>query len=180
MSSPTLTDETITRQHVADTRQQMAREIVRRQGLLATPQRKIIAALVMSLVAPLIFGSFLEQELPDEKIVPLQAKFVKLPPPPSAQTSVAAAKPKPKPRPKPQPNAAVAALPSTEPVVAQNEPVVEKAPEPTPEPKQEEPAVEKIAEVVPEKKAEEPAPLAPPAIDPSKLPPKKIQLGYTA
>ncbi|MGL5002966.1 MAG: DUF3108 domain-containing protein, partial [Casimicrobium sp.] len=99
---------------------------------------------------------------------------------PSAQTSVATAKPKPKPRPKPQPNAAVAALPSTEPVVAQNEPVVEKAPEPTPEPKKEEPAVEKIAEMVPEKKAEEPAPPAPPALDPSKLPPKKIQLGYTA
>ncbi len=157
----------------------MAREIVRRQGLFATPTRKLVAALVASLLLHLIGGLFVEHEVPDEKIVPLTAKFMKLPPPPTAQTSVAAAKPKPKPRPKPQPNAAVAALPSAESAIAQK--VEEPPPEKTPEPDSkaaEQPAPEKVAEAEPEKKIERPP--EPPALDPSKLPPKKIQLAYTA
>jgi hypothetical protein len=156
----------------------LARSLATRRGLFSTTRRKLVAALLASFVLHLIFGAFIDAEPPEEKIVPLKAQFMKLPPPPTAQTSVAKAqaKPKPKPRPKPQPNAAVAALPAAEPVIAQSEPVAEKAPEPPPEPKKEEPAVEKIAETPPEKKADDPPA---PAIDPSKLPPRKIQLGYT-
>lgn len=163
----------------SEPRHAMAREIVRRQGLLATPQRKILAALVLSLIIHGLAGSFLDSEIPEEKITPLVAKFVKLPPPPTAQTSVAAAaKPKRKPRPIPQANAAVAALPnvdaSTVPPVT--EPIVEeKLPEPVAK-KTEEPVAEEVAAVAPERNE---VPSAPPTIDPSKLPPKKIQLGYT-
>lgn len=158
----------------------LARALAKRQGLFSTTRRKLVAALIASIVLHAIFGAFIESEPPEEAIVPLKAQFMKLPPPPTAQTSVAQAKPKPKPkrRPTPEANAAVAALPATEPVVAQNEPAPEKAPEPTAEPEpaptKEEPIAEKLAEV--ETKADEP-PV--PTIDPSKLPPRKIQLGYT-
>jgi Protein of unknown function (DUF3108) len=158
----------------------LARTLAKRQGLFSTTKRKLVAALLASLVLHLIFGAFIEAEPPEEAVIPLKAQFMKLPPPPTAQTSVAQAKSKPKPRPKPQPNAAVAALPATEPRIAQSESVVEKAPEPKgesgPEPKNEEPVAEKTAEAAPEKKEEVP-PVT--TIDPSKLPPRKIQLGYT-
>jgi Protein of unknown function (DUF3108) len=165
----------------SETRQSMAREVVRRQGLFATSKRKLVAALVASIVVHLVMGLFVDEELPDEKIIPLVAKFVKLPPPPTAATSVATAKPKP-PRPKRQPNAATASLPSvvTESTTSapEPEPVAEKTAEAEAKPATE-PVVEKVAQA--------PEPVAPPVevpapqvADPGKLPPKKIQLGYTA
>ena len=104
MSSPLITAESNNA-----TRQQFAAEIVRRQGLFATPQRKLIAALVLSLIAHFVGGLFAQVEIHDEKSVPITAKFMKLPPPPApAVVAQAAPKPKPKPRPKPQPNVAAA------------------------------------------------------------------------
>jgi Protein of unknown function (DUF3108) len=167
----------------ADARQSMAREVVRRQGLFATSKRKLVAALVASVAVHLVMGLFVEDELPDEKIVPLTAKFVKLPPPPTAATSVAAAKPKPKVRPpKPQANAATASLPSlaTESSVSAPEPeqVAEKSAE-VQTPPVAEPIKETLAPV-PDSAAAPVEVAAPQVTDPGKLPPKKIQLGYTA
>jgi Protein of unknown function (DUF3108) len=159
------------------TTQQMARDIVRRQGLFATTKRKLIAALIASLVLHLIAGVFLRHEEPEDKIVPLIAKFVKLPPPPTAPTAVAKAKPKPKPRPQPQANSAVASLPTVaEPPAIEPPPVEEKKAEVAPEPKPE-PVPEPV--VAKETPKEEPK-SAPAAEVAANLPPKKIQLGYTA
>jgi cytoskeletal protein RodZ len=163
----------------SEARQSMAREVVRRQGLFATSKRKLVAALVASLAVHLVMGLFVDEELPDEKIIPLVAKFVKLPPPPTAATSIATAKSKP-PRPKRQPNAATASLPSvtTDSPTTVPELAAEKTAEEEPKPATE-PAVEKVSQA--------PEPVAPPVevpapqvTDPGKLPPKKIQLGYTA
>ena len=171
MSSPLITAESNNA-----TRQQFAAEIVRRQGLFATPQRKLIAALVLSLIAHFVGGLFAQVEIHDEKSVPITAKFMKLPPPPApAVVAQAAPKPKPKPRPKPQPNVAAASLP-TQPeapiAIPVSEPVVEKAPEPEP------PAPSPAAEPVPP--ASPPVVEAPPAPPPERMPPQKIELAYVA
>ncbi len=170
---------------VSDTRQLMAREVVRRQGLFSTSKRKLIAALIASLVAHLVAGLFVDDDLPEEKIVPLTATFMKLPPPPKATTAVAA-KPKAKPpRPKREANAAAASLPSIAAESPASAPEPEQIAEKTAEP--EKPAVdesfmEKVAKAPDEVAlgAETLAIPATPAVDPTKLPPKNIKLGYTA
>jgi hypothetical protein len=164
----------------ATTRQQFATEIVRRQGLLASPKRKLIAALIVSVIAHFITGLFVEIDPYEEKIQPLTARFMKLPPPPPPVAAVAAAtpKPKPKPRPKVDKTAVVAAIPVTTeapfvdapPAAEQKtpEPVAQKEPEPAPK---EEPKAEPPPVPVVEAKPEEP---------PARMPPKKIELAYTA
>jgi hypothetical protein len=170
------TDSTI---NDSETRHAMAREVVRRQGLFATTKRKLVATLIASLVLHLVAGAFLQHEEPDEKMVPLTARFMQLPPPP-APVAQAVAKPKPKTRPRLQSNAAVASLPSL-PQIAESE-VVAPIIEPV--------VAEKVAEPpVPEPIAakEDPPPTTPPVTAESKptevaanLPPKRIQLAYTA
>jgi cytoskeletal protein RodZ len=164
------------------TRQSMAREVVRRQGLFATSKRKLVAALIASIIAHLVAGLFVDDELPQEKIIPLTATFMKLPPPPTASTSVAA-KPKAKPpRPKREANAATASLPTipTESTTSAPESV-------EPAEKIGDAEAKPATETTTEKVAQAPEPVAAPAevtplpaVDASKLPPKKIQLGYTA
>jgi hypothetical protein len=173
MSLPTPIDQPV------NTRQHLAAEIVRRQGLFASPQRKLLAAVVLSAIAHIVTGFFVHAEPPDEKVLPLVAKFEKLPPPPAPTAAVATPKPKPKPRPKIDKSAAVASLPSVEPLpvvdaapVAPAEPVAPKEAEPEPvvakeEPKLETPPAPVVAETKPE-------------LPPERLPPKKIELSYTA
>lgn len=160
---------------------ELARALAKRQGFFATTRGKLAAAAVASIFLHLLFGAFLQAEHAEEMMPPLKAQFMKLPPPPSAQ-SVAAqakAKPKPKPRPKPESNAVAAALPT----IAAEAPQVDASPASPSDNKageespKEAPVAEKPAE--PEKVALPDAPATPAAIDPSKLPPKKIQLGYT-
>jgi hypothetical protein len=163
----------------SETRHAMARGVVRRRGLFGTTKRKLVAALVVSLAAHLIAGAFLQHEEPEEKIVPLTAKFVKLPPPPAPTAVAAKPKPKTKPKPRPETNAAVASLPSPPPVVESEKvaPVAEeKVAEPVLEPKPE-PAPESV--IAKEEPKEESKP-APPVVVAANLPPKRIQLGYTA
>jgi hypothetical protein len=165
----------------SDTRHDMAREVARRQGLFSTTKRKLVAALVASFVLHLVAGAFLQHEAPEEKIVPLTAKFMKLPPPPAPVVVAAKPKPKPKPKPRPETNAAVASLPipqvaESEKTAPAEEKVAETAVEPKPEPSPE-PVVAKEEAKEPPK--EEPKP-SPPAEVAANLPPKKIQLGYTA
>lgn len=162
-----------------DARHAMARDVVRRRGLFATTRGKLVAAVIASFVVHLIAGAFLQHEPPDENIVPLKAQFMKLPPPPAPTVATAPAKTKPKARPKPQPNASIASLPSvqaspvSEPspmgVEKAAEPVVEAASEPKPEPvvAKDEPKPEPVVETKPLEVA-------------ANLPPKRIQLGYTA
>ena len=159
----------------ASARYDMARAVAKRRGLLATPQRKLMAAVIASLAMHLVLGSFAEIEPPEEKIQPIKAKFVTLPPPPvaAAPTVKPAAKPKAKSKPRP--------------VVVSDSPVAVSAPEPVAEPGIDAaPAPVAIAEAAPL-----PAPVvvpeavAPPVVPPeplpsARLPPKKIDLAYTA
>ena len=159
----------------ASARYDMARAVAKRRGLLATPQRKLMAAVIASLAMHLVLGSFAEIEPPEEKIQPIKAKFVTLPPPPvaAAPTVKPAAKPKAKSKPRP--------------VVVSDSPVAVSAPEPVAEPGIDAaPAPVAIAEaaplpapvVVPEAVA---PPVVPPEpLPPARLPPKKIDLAYTA
>jgi hypothetical protein len=172
-SNATTPHETINSRH------EMARDIVRRRGLFGTTRRKLVAAVIASFAVHLVAGVFLQHEPLDEKIVPLKAQFMKLPPPPAATVAAVPVKTKPKTRPKPQPNASVASLPSVQtspvnepPAVEAEkvaEPVVEAKPEPVPEP-------------VVEKETPKPAPVveSKPTAVAANLPPKRIQLGYTA
>ena len=162
-------------------RYDMARAIRRRRGLLATPQRKLIAAIIVSVVAHLLLGTFAEVEPAEEKFAPIKAKFVNLPPPPVAVAPAVKAAAKPKAKSKSRP-AVVADSPVA---VAAPEPVAEPGPEPAlaaataPEPVAvAEPAAEPAPVVVPE-----PTPVPPPVFPPeppARMPPKKIELAYTA
>ena len=162
-------------------RYEMAAALVKRRGLLATPQRKLVAAIIASIMVHLLLGSFAEVEPPEEKFQPIKAKFVNLPPPPVAVAPVPkpAAKPKAKAKPKPRP-AVVAESPVA---IDATEPVAEPGPDPAPAPiavadapAAPEPAPAPVA--VPE-----PAPVPPPIVPPeapARMPPKKIELAYTA
>ncbi|MBC7711591.1 MAG: DUF3108 domain-containing protein [Rhizobacter sp.] len=166
-------------------RYDMARAIVRRRGLLATPPRKLIAAIVVSIVAHLLLGSFAEIEPPEEKFAPIKAKFVNLPPPPLPVAVSPAVKPaaKPKPRAKPKPSPAVVA--DSPVAIAAPDPVVEPGPEPAlaaasaPEPAAAAQPVAEPAPVVVPEPTPVPLPVVPPE-PPARMPPKKIDLAYTA
>jgi Protein of unknown function (DUF3108) len=157
----------------ADARISLAQGIVARRGLLSTPTRKLTAALIASLLLHVLLGSFAELEPPEEKSVPLVAKFMQLPPPP---VPVAAPLIKPKPKTKPKPRLVTAAEASV--AVVAPEPVAETvaAPSPAPEPV--------VAEAKPEPVLEQltppPTVEVPPAPPPARMPPKKIDLGYSA
>ena len=156
-------------------RYDMARGIVRRRGLLATPQRKLIAAVMVSVAAHLLLGTFAEVEPPEEKFAPIKAKFVNLPPPPVAVAPAVKPAAKPKAKSKPRP-AVVADSPVA---VAAAEPVAEPGPEPSPAPVAVAEAAPAPAPVV----VPEPAPVPPPVVPPeppARMPPKKIELAYTA
>ena len=159
----------------AATRYDMARAIVRRRGLLATPQRKLIAAIIVSIAAHLLLGTFVEVEPPQEKFEPIKAKFVNLPPPPVAVAPVVKPVAKPKAKAKPRP-AVVADSPVA---IAAPDPVAEPGPEPAPAPVAvAEATPEPVPVVVPE-----PTPVPPPVVPPeppARMPPKKIELAYTA
>ena len=158
-----------------DSRFSLARGLAKRRGLLATPQRKLSAALIASLVLHLFFGAFAAVEPPEEKMLPITARFMQLPPPP---VPVVVAKPAPKKaKPKtlkPRPATAVEAPVA----IATAEPVVEATPVVEPAPV--------VAEAKPEPVPEaEPPPLLPvvepaPAPPPARMPPKKIELAFTA
>ena len=156
-------------------RYDLARQIVKRRGLLATPQRKLIAAVIVSIVAHLLLGSFAEVEPPEEKFEPIKAKFVNLPPPPVAVAPVVKPAAKPKAKSKPRP------------AVVADSPVAIAAPEPVAEPGPDiAPAPVAVAEAAPEPApviVPEPAPVPPPVVPPeppARMPPKKIELAYTA
>ncbi len=168
--------ESVTRD---DARYALVRSLAKRQGWFATPTRKLTFALLASLALHLSFGTLIDAEPPEEKILPLKAQFMKLPPPPKAAVATTTSS-KPKPRPKPQPNAAVAALPGIEPPPVESsppEPVVAKKDEPVPETKPE-PIAEAVSEAAPGKIDDPGVPPAPPEAEGS-LPPKKILLAYT-
>jgi hypothetical protein len=163
----------------SDTCHAMAREVVRRQGLFATTKRKLIATLLASIVVHLLLGAFLQHDEPEEKIAPLTARFMSLPPPPTPVTQ-ATAKPKPRTRPPLQSNAAVASLPSL-PQVAASEVVAPLATPDIAEKTIELPELPaKAPEPVAAKEAPPPTPVAAPAEVAANLPPKRIQLAYTA
>ena len=150
----------------------LARGIVKRRGLLSTPTRKLIAALIVSVLLHLVFGSFADFEPPEDKSLPLIAKFVQLPPPPVA-TSTPVAKPKPK------------AKPRATPSVVAEAPVAIAPPEPAAEAVATVPEPVAVAEAKPEPVVEPPAPAPepPPVLPPpppARMPPKKIDLAYTA
>ncbi len=155
-------------------RYDMARALVKRRGLLATPQRKLIAAIIASVAAHLLLGSFAEIEPLEEKFQPIKAKFVNLPPPPVAVAPLAKPAAKPKTKSKPRP-----AVVADSPVAIAAEPVAEPSPEPAPAPVA-------VAETAPEPApvvVPEPAPVPPPVVPPeppARMPPKKIELAYTA
>ncbi len=161
-------------------RYDLARALAKRRGLLATPQRKLIAAVIASIAVHLLLGSFAEVEPPEEKFQPIKAKFVNLPPPPVAAAPAVKPAPKPKAKPKAKPRPAVVA----------DSPVAITAPEPAAEPgpapvavADATPAPEPAPAVVPEPAPApppEPAPTPEPAPPPARMPPKKIELAYTA
>ena len=161
----------------ASTRYDLARALVKRRGLLATPQRKLIAAVVASIAVHLLLGSFAEVEPPEEKFAPIKAKFVNLPPPPVAVAPVVKPVAKPKAKAKPRP-AVVADSPVA---IAAPDPVAAPGPDPAPAP-----APVAVAEAAPEPApvvVPEPTPVPPPVVPPeppARMPPKKIELAYTA
>ena len=164
----------------ASARYDMARALVKRRGLLASPQRKLVAAVIASLAVHLLLGSFAEVEPPEEKFQPIKAKFVNLPPPPVAAAPVVKPAAKPKAKTKPRP-AVVAESPvginAPEPVA---EPGLDVAPAPAPAPVAVAEAAPQPAPVV----VPEPTPVPPPVVPPeptppARLPPKKIELAYT-
>ena len=163
-----------------DGRFSLARGLAKRRGLFGTPKRKFAAALIASMLVHLILGAFATVEPPEEKMLPLTARFMQLPPPP---VPVVAAKPAPKAKPKTaKPRPATAAEAPV--AIAVAEPVVDSIPVPEPEPAvapvvaEAKPEPESIAEPVPPPVVEPPP--APPPAPPARMPPKKIELGYTA
>jgi hypothetical protein len=166
----------------ASARYDLARALVKRRGLLATPQRKLIAAIIASVVLHLALGTFAEVEPPEEKFQPIKAKFVNLPPPPVAAVPVA--KPVAKPKPKVKPSAAPVVADSPV-AIAAPEPIASPEPTPTPTPTpapvavaEPEPAPVVVAEptTLPAPPVVPPEPVPPPA----RMPPKKIELAYNA
>ena len=156
-------------------RYDMARALVKRRGLLATPQRKLIAAVIASIAAHLLLGSFAEVEPPEEKFEPIKVKFVNLPPPPVVVAPVLKPAAKPKAKSKPRP-AVVAESPVA---IAASEPIAEPGPDPTPAPV----AVAEVAPGPAPVVVPEPPPVPPPVVPPeppARMPPKKIELAYTA
>ncbi len=160
-----------------DGRYSLVRGLKKRRGLFSTPKRKFAAALMASLLVHVILGAFVTVEPPEEKMLPLTARFMQLPPPP---VPVAAAKPAPKAKPKvAKPRMVTAAQAPV--AVAVVEPIVESIPAPEPEP-----AAAPIVEAVKPEPILEPIPAPPPVVEPplapppERMPPKKIELGYTA
>ena len=157
----------------------LARGLAKRRGLLATPQRKLAAALIASFLVHIVVSSFVDVEPQEEKFAPIVAKFMSLPPPPAA---VPAPQPAPKPKAKPKAKPAARPILATESpaAIAVPEVVAEGLPEPTAIAQSTPaPAVEPVpvAEPLPPP-APEPAPTPPPP--PARMPPKKIELSYTA
>lgn len=162
------------------TRFELARNLARRRGLFVSPQRKLAAALLASLLVHLGVSVFADVEPPEEKTLPLVAKLQPLPPPP-----LPAAQPAPAPKAKAKPRRA----PRPAPVVAAQAPVIVDAPEPVAvadTPSTEPPGTTAAAPdaapapaPAPPPVAAEPAPEVPPP-PPARMPPKKIDLGYTA
>ncbi len=164
-----------------DGRFALVRSLSRRRGLFSTPQRKFAAALIASFLVHLILGAFVTVEPPEEKMLPLTARFMQLPPPPAP---VAAARPAPTTKSKAKPKTAKprpATVAEAPVAVAVADPVAESIPAPEPAPE--------VAPVVAEAKPEptpEPAPAPPPVVEPppalppARMPPKKIELGYIA
>jgi Protein of unknown function (DUF3108) len=158
----------------------LARGLVRRRGVFATPQRKLVAALITSIVAHLAISAFVTVEANEEKFQPIVAKLMALPPPPVA---IPVAKPAPKPKAKPKTK-------KPQPIVTSESPVAVAAPEPAAETAstaataatEPSPPAAPAPEPVPvAQAAPEPAPPAPaPPEPPARMPPKKIELGYTA
>lgn len=153
----------------------LARDLVKRRGLFSTPRRKLVAALIASVVAHAVIGLFADAEPPEEQIKPLAARLMPLPPPPVAAVTPPAPKPKAKPKQKPKPR----------PITTEVAPVAIVVPEPAPEPVPEaavaaaDPVPAAPApEALPTPPAPEPEPVPPPP--PARMPPKKIDLGYTA
>ncbi len=160
-----------------DGRYSLVRGLQKRRGLFSTPRRKFAAALIASLLVHVILGAFVTVEPPDEKMLPLTARFMQLPPPPVA---VAAAKPAPKAKPKTAKRRPITAVQAPV-AVAVAEPVIDAIAEPDPAPA----AAPVVAEATPEP-VPEPVPAPPPVVEPppapppARMPPKKIELGYTA
>jgi len=152
----------------------LARGLARRRGWLATPRRKLAAALAASLLMHLIIGAAADVEQPADTSITLAAKLMPLPPPPTPVATPPAPTPKPKPR-KPKPVVAAAApVAVVADPVAEATPAAPAAPEPAPEPQ-----VAAAPPPAPEPVPPPPAPAEPPP-PPARLPPKKINLGYTA
>ena len=160
-----------------DGRYSLVRGLKERRGLFSTPKRKFAAALIASLLVHVILGAFVTVEPPEEKMMPLTARFMQLPPPP---VPVAAAKPAPKAKPKTAKRRPLTAAQAPV-AIAVAEPVVESIPAPEPEP-----AVAPVVEEVKPEPIPEPIPAPPPVVEPppapppERMPPKKIELGYTA
>ena len=156
------------------TRFDLARGLVRRRGLLATPRRKLTLALAASLVLHLLIGAAADVEPPEDKSITLAAKLMPLPPPPVPVATPPAPKPKQKPK-KPKPVVAASA-----PVAIVADPVPDLSPV-APTAPESAPAAEPQVAAAPPPPEPAPPPLAPePAPPPARMPPKKINLGYTA
>jgi len=155
-----------------DARMALARDLVARRGLLATPARKLAAALVVSLLAHLLLGSFAEVEPPADKSLPLVATMMPLPPPP---LPAATTPPPPKPKAKAKPKSRILTTAESPVAIAAPEPAVEPMIAPVAMPEVAAADVPAIAPVeIPPPVAEAPPP------PPARMPPKKIDLGYTA
>lgn len=156
------------------TRFDLARGLARRRGLLATPRRKLTLALAASLVLHLLIGAAADVEPPEDKSITLAAKLMPLPPPPVPVATPPAPKPKQKPK-KPKPVVAASA-----PVAIVADPVPDLSPV-APTAPESAPAAEPQVAAAPPPPEPAPPPLAPePAPPPARMPPKKINLGYTA
>ena len=154
----------------------LVRGLVKRRGLFATPKRKFAAALIASLLVHLILGAFATVEPPEEKMLPITARFMQLPPPP---VPVAAAKPAPKAKPKTaKPRPATAAEAPV--AIATADPVIESTPAPEPTPAVAPVVAEAKPEPIPEPVPVPPVVEPPPAPPPARMPPKKIELAFTA
>ena len=154
----------------------LVKGLVRRRGLFATPQRKLVAALIASLVAHLVISAYVTVEANEEKFQPIVAKLMALPPPP---VTVPAAKPTAKPKAKPKAKRQPIVTADSPVAVAAPEPAVEAASPAAPEstaPVAPAPEPAPVAQAAPEPAPPAPAPPEPPA----RMPPKKIELGYSA
>jgi len=153
----------------------LARGLARRRGLLATPRSKLSLALVASLLLHLLIGATADVEPPEDKSITLAAKLMPLPPPPVPVATPPAPKPKQKPK-KPKPVVAAEA-----PVAIVADPVPDLSPV-APAASESAPAAEpQVAAAPPPPEPVPPPPTPePPAPPPVRMPPKKINLGYTA